>query len=86
MEENKNNLEQEQQQQEGGQLSGTQSFGGSGTANNREDTSNPINSGGEPTIDTENRAAVAQTRSPSQSASGTSSKTFITGSDSDGQL
>jgi len=75
-----------QQQQEGGQLSGTQSHGGSGTANNREDTSNPINSGGEPTLDTENRAAVAQTRSPSQRNSGTGTKTFITGSDSDGQV
>lgn len=85
MEETKKDQEQ-QQQQEGGQLSGTQSVGGSGTANNRETVSNPINSGGEPTIDTENRAAVAQTRSPSQRASGGGTKTFITGSDSDGQV
>lgn len=86
-EQKRNNEEQEQQQQqEGGQLSGTQSFGGSGTANNREDVSNPINTGGEPTIDTENRAAVAQTRSPSQRNSGLGSKTFITGSDGDGQV
>lgn len=86
MEEQKNKQEQEQQQQEGGQLSGTQSFGGVGTTNNQEDVSNPINTGGEPTIDTENRAAVAQTRSPSQRNSGLGSKTFITGSDGDGQV
>ena len=82
MEENRKNLEQ----QEGGQLSGNQTPGGSGTANNREDVSNPINSGGDPTLDTENRAAVAQTRSPSQRTTGPNTKTFITGSDSDGQV
>lgn len=83
MEETKNNQEQ---QQEGGQLSGNQGTGGSRTASNTEDVSNPINTGGEPTRDTENSAAVAQTRSPSQSASGLGTKTFITGSDSDGQV
>jgi hypothetical protein len=89
MEEQRKNQKQDQDQQqsqEGGQLSGNQSFGGVGTANTREDVSNPINSGGEPTIDTENRAAVAQTRSPSQRSTGMGSKTFITGSDSDGQV
>lgn len=86
MEEQKSKKEQDQQQQEGGALSETQSFGGVSTTNTREDVSNPINSGGEPTIDTENRAAVAQTRSPSQRNSGLGSKTFITGSDGDGQV
>lgn len=85
MEENKNNLKQDQEQ-EGGALSGNQSFTGVGTSGNREDTSNPINSGGEPTRDTENSAAVAQTRSPSQRASGLGTKPFVTGSDSDGQV
>lgn len=56
------------------------------TSDNTEDTSNPVNSGGEPTIDTENKAAVAQTRSPSSRISGAGTKKFITGSDSDGQL
>jgi hypothetical protein len=83
MEERRNDQEQ---QQESGPLTGNQSQGGSGTANNREDSSNPINSGGEPTLDTENRGAVAQTKSPSQGSSNMGSKTFITGSDSDGQL
>ena len=84
MEENKKHPGQEQQGE--GQLSGTQTPGGAGTANNREDVSNPINSGGDPTLDTENRAAVAQTRSPSQRSAGPNTKTFITGSDSDGQV
>ena len=56
------------------------------TAENTEDVSNPVNSGGNPTIDTENKAAVAQTRNPTSRNSGMDSKTFITGSDSDGQI
>ena len=56
------------------------------TTDNTEDVSNPINTGGEPTIDTENKAAVAQTRNPSSRNRGMGSKTFITGSDSDGQV
>ncbi|NTS40587.1 MAG: hypothetical protein EOO14_22080 [Chitinophagaceae bacterium] len=56
------------------------------TADNTEDVSNPVNSGGNPTTDTENKAAVAQTRNPTSRTSGPGAKTFITGSDSDGQL
>jgi hypothetical protein len=56
------------------------------TTNNTEDVSNPINSGGDPTLDTENKAAVAQSRNPSSRNRGMGSKTFITGSDSDGQV
>ena len=56
------------------------------TTNNTEDVSNPINTGGEPTLDTENKAAVAQTRNPTNRNKGMGTKTFITGSDSDGQV
>ncbi|HEV7330364.1 MAG TPA: hypothetical protein VGN63_04935 [Flavisolibacter sp.] len=56
------------------------------TTNNTEDVSNPINTGGEPTLDTENKAAVAQPRNPTSRNRGMGTKTFITGSDSDGQV
>ena len=56
------------------------------TTHNTEDVSNPVNSGGEPTLDTENKAAVAQTRNPTSRNRGMGTKTFITGSDSDGQV
>lgn len=65
----------------------TTTVGGVRTSGDTEDTRNPINSGGEPTYDTENKAAVAQTRNPtSRATTGSKTKTFITGSDSDGQL
>jgi len=56
------------------------------TSNNTEDVSNPVNSGGNPTLDTENKAAVAQTRNPTSRNRGMGTKTSITGSDSDGQV
>lgn len=77
---------EQNREQESHPLHKKDNTGGVRTSGHVEDTSNPVNSGGEPTIDTENKAAVAQTRSPSSRIRGTTTKKFITGSDSDGQL
>ena len=83
MEDRRINPEEEQNKSA---IHSTEDIGGVSNIDNREDTSNPVNSGGEPTIDTENKAAVAQTRSASSQIRGATTKKFITGSDSDGQL
>ena len=83
MQEKRINPEEEQNKSA---LDATDNTGAVRNSDNREDTSNPVNSGGTPTIDTENRAAVAQSRSPSSRIGGATTKKFITGSDSDGQL
>lgn len=62
------------------------SGGGVRSTESVKDVSNPINSGGEKTLDTENKAAVAQTRSPTDRQTRLGSKKFITGSDADGQV
>ncbi len=63
-----------------------QSGGDMGTSENSNDLQNPVNSGGK-ADNSDNDAAVAMTRNPTDRAgSSVSTKTNITGSDFDGQV
>lgn len=65
---------------------GKQQGGDMGTSENSNDMQNPVNSGSK-SENSDNDAAVAQTRNPTERAgAGISTKTNITGSDFDGQV